>query len=187
MKSAWVIDTDFAPSSEPILEYIIGQGKMLEEETKGRVKGILSHGGTSFRNSIALLQAIATPAYSPTQHKDMKNASALYSKQTYEFFIVDNKHSYELSVFKITCNDQMPVSLSVDPTIALESGIPQKSDIDDLETFQKEFARIVASRKVRYIIMKLLEMPETEETTIVKEKLDKKTDSITDGDMKKDE
>ena len=187
MKSAWIIDTNFAPSSKPILEYIIAQGKMLEDETNGRVKGILIHGGTSFRNTIALLQAIATPAYSPTQHKDMKNASELYSKQTYEFFIVDSKHNYELSVFKLTCNDQMPVSLNVDPTIALESEVSQNSDIDDLETFQKVFVRIVTSRKVRYIIKKLLEMPETEETTVMKEELDKNPNSITDGDTKKDE
>ena len=187
MKSAWIIDTDYAPSSEPILEYINEQGKMLEEDTKGRVKGMLLHGGTSFRDSIALLQAIATPVYSPTQHEDMKNASELYNKQTYEFFIVDKKHNYELSVFKITCNDKMPVSLSVDPTIASESGVSQKSDINSLETFQKEFDRIVTSRKVRYIIMKLMELPETEETTIMKEELDTNPDSLTNGDTKKDE
>lgn len=187
MESLWKIDTDFSPSSEPVLRFIIKQGEILGEETKGRVKGVLNHGGTSFRDSISLLQAIATPAYSPTQHKDMKNASELYNKQTYEFFIVDNKHNYELSVFKITCNDKMPVSLSVDPTIAMESGISQKSDINDLETFRNEFAKIVASRKVRYIIMKLLTMPEDEKTTAMKENLDTNLDCLTNGETKKDE
>ena len=157
-ETIWIIDSDSDRSSKPVIDYIIDQGKDLERQTNGRVKGELALAGTSFIDSINLIQAIAKPVYSPTQHKDMKDASALYTKVTYEFFIVDKCHNYELSVFKITCNDIMPVSLSIDPTIAKESRIDQTMEINSLETFQKCFGDIVSTQKVRYIIRKLLEL-----------------------------
>ena len=97
--------------------------------------------------------------YHVTLSKGAKDASNLYLKQTYEFIIADEAHKYELSLFQITCNDTLPATLAIDPTIAEELSLDKQFEIGSLDRFKETFEEIVRSRKVIYIIDRLMKPP----------------------------
>lgn len=159
--SLWITSIGEDKSSQPILDYIRNQGKDLSDQTNGKIKGILVKAGSSLASIVDALSLISGQApYNPTHHKGLNDASELYNKTTYEFLIVDEIHKYELSIFKITCNDTLPANLSIDSIIAKEESLDSNCSIFSLEDFKGIFRRIVTSDKVVYVIDRLLKLPE---------------------------
>lgn len=159
-KSVWIINSDKNGSSQPIIDYITKQGTILGEETCGKIKGVLLPAEYSLRNlaidgADAFIRSFST--------KGFQNASDLYANKLYEFFIIDEIHRYELSVFQIKYNAILPVTLTIDRTIANEANLKETQRIHSLETFKSVFEKIVTTNKVVYIIERLLNMPLPEE------------------------
>ncbi len=160
-KSLWITSVGENKSSQPILDYIINQGEELKKQTNGKIRGVLTVAGASWNALIDTLSLfVSTIPYQPTHHKDLKDASDLYKKKTYEFLIIDEIHKYELSVFQLTCNDTLPVNLTIDSTIAKEEKIEENKNIYSLDTFKTVFKEIVTSEKVVYVIDRLLKLPD---------------------------
>lgn len=169
-QSIWILSDESEQSSLPIINYIQEQGRELSYDTNGKLKGVLVHAGVSWKEMATVLSntvdGITNGLYHTSFSKGAKDASRLYYKQTYEFIIVDEAHKYELSLFQITCNDTLPASLAIDPTIAEESSLSKQVEIGSLERFKDIFEDIVRSRKVIYIIDRLMKLPpDTNETS----------------------
>ncbi len=69
------------------------------------------------------------------------------------------------SLFQVTCNDTFPVTLLIDPTIADESSLDSKEEVENLDEFCSIFSGIVRSRKVVYIIDRLLHLSDEHKET----------------------
>ncbi len=161
-KSVWIINSDKNGSSQPIIDYITKQGTILGEETCGKIKGVLLPVEYPLSN-FAIAGADALLKIRSPSMNGFQNASGLYANQTYEFLIIDEIHRYELSVFQIKYNAILPVTLTIDRTIASEANLKETQRIHSLETFKSVFEKIVTTNKVVYIIERLLNMPLPEE------------------------
>ena len=160
-ESLWITSVDDHEPSKPVLDFIKEQASYLSEETGGKVKAVLAPAGTSWRSIISSLSLFSEDSYHPTHHSNANDASSLYKKRTYEFYIVDEKHNYELSVFQITSNDTLPASLAIEPTIASEAGFETNItdiQVNSLKEFISMFEEIIRSNKVMYIIDRLIKM-----------------------------
>ncbi len=180
-KTLWITSVGDDKSSQPILDFIRNQGKDLSDQTNGRIKGVLVKAGASWASLIDTLSLISGQVpYHPTRHNGVKDAGDLYNKTTYEFLIVDEIHKYELSVFQITCNDTLPADLSIDSTIAKEEKLEEHCSIFSLDSFTSKFTEIVTSRKVVYVIDRLLKLPDPQTEVSDEKALPKPEDTAED-------
>lgn len=168
----WIIANQNELPSQPVMDYIKQKGAELAKVTEGKLTAVLVRAGVSWKDVATTLadafDGITNGHYHATLSKDATDASNLYKKKTYEFLIVDDIHKYELSLFQITCNDILPASLLIEPTIAEEASLQKHIEIDNLEKFKEVFEEIIHCRKVIYIINRLIKLPpplqtETEE------------------------
>ena len=160
--SVWILSADKKESSKPILDYIIQQADDLLEKTGGKLKAALEATGIPLAQFAKRLSDLTPRVGRSNNHAKARDASTFYERHTYEFFIVDESHNYELSVFQITCNDQVPVLVVIDDDIAEDADMDKEQYVDSLEEFKGLFRDIVTSDKVVYIIDKLLHLPDPE-------------------------
>jgi len=162
-ETIWILSNQNERPSKPVIDYILQQGADLAQATEGKLTGLLVHAGVSWRDVtstlVDALGGITNEHYHATLSKDATDASYLYKKQTHEFVIVDETHKYELSLFQISCNDTLPASLLIEPTIAEEASLQKHIEIYNLEEFKKVFENIIHCRKVIYIINRLIKLP----------------------------
>ena len=95
-ESLWITSVDDHEPSKPVLDFIKEQASYLSEETGGKVKAVLAPAGTSWRSIISSLSLFSEDSYHPTHHSNANDASSLYKKRTYEFYIVDEKIKFRI-------------------------------------------------------------------------------------------
>lgn len=160
MESYWKLTTDGKPTDETIT-FIKEQADMLSKETCGKViaqfipKRLGAYGASAALAQAAEVFGMVSHVGSGRKGKD---ASVLYDYTQYEFFITDSKSKYELALFDITCNDEFPIQLEIENSIASEAKTNVSHEINSLKEFQDYFSRILKTRKVRYVIKRLIEM-----------------------------
>lgn len=171
-ESMWLISVEDHEPSKPIFDLINQQANYLSTETGGKVKGVLARATSSWHQiaqAISSTAAFLTDAYSSTHNHNANDASDLYNKKTYEFYIINEEHNYELSLFQITCNDTLPATMVIEPTIASEEGLKETIEIDSINEFTDIFRSIIRSNKVTYIIDRLLKLPSNQQSDNEKE------------------
>lgn len=156
MSSIWNINNT-TESTKETLDYINSQADELGKETGGAVlaKFIIRR---SNRFETALLSTAATVNTRSLMGKNGEDASVLYRKQAYEFFVTDKDNKYELALFDLICNDEYPIHLQIEKTIAEEAVLPQEVDATSFKEFSDYFRRIVKTTKVNYIIRSLIRL-----------------------------
>lgn len=158
IKSAWTFNRDEAKSSQPIFDYIESQINMLKNATDGKVIALLDDTHITNKQIAEALSTLSRTwdSIPLTINQDEKDASKLYEKHTKSFYITDKNNKYELFVFSITGNDELPVLLEIDETIAEEAGLEATIEIRSEESFKEAFDKMVQTHKVNYIINRLM-------------------------------
>lgn len=154
MESYWSFKRN--EGTEETIEFIIAQADLLGTETQNRVVAKFVKRRIAYPNFALPLEAIS----SALGTKKAANASDLYGKQEYEFFVTDRDNKYELAIFEIAFNEEYPIYLEIDETIAEEANIPCNNDISSFEVFKRYFEKILKTHKVSYVINKLIELTE---------------------------
>ena len=165
--TVWIISSTDRALSQPILSYIEQQAKEFAILTNGKLNAYLERTSTPWSTFLRELAAASRITTRSNKRSSVQDASDFYRKYTYEFFIADEIHNYELSLFQITCNDLLPAFVTIDSDIAEEEDMDKELSIESLEEFKDVFISIVQSNKVVYIISKLLSLsdPDSLETT----------------------
>lgn len=158
-ESVWRTGFTSTQSTAPIFDYIKQMCADLDEQTEGQIQAQIVPVHTAMEALQATLSAIKSPLTDVKLFEDSQNASKLYEKTRYQFFIYDRDHQYEFVVFELVCNDMFPVTLHIDETIAQEIKCSDTEKTSSFEAFQRVFERIVQANKVVYIIQKLKELP----------------------------
>lgn len=149
-ESLWKLNMETKEPTAPILEYIKKQALDLKVQTNGRVIAKFTE--------IRLNGLIKQASMLLTKNGLKKDASGLYNGVNYTFYITDQKEQYELDVFSLRCNDNFPVHLTIDETIAQEIQEETTLNVTNSESLKNVFVKMIQSRKVVYVINKLSKM-----------------------------
>lgn len=160
MENLWVIkDLPSEKSTENLIKFINEQVKYLSEGTSGKVQAnFIPRRSTMFEALGEMV--LSTSSFSSNRNRKGEDASKLYRKSQYEFFISDNKSRYELAVFDLLFNDSYPVKIFIESDIATEAKLEKEIEIQNIQQFQDIFQKIIQSNKVVYIIGKLMKLPD---------------------------
>lgn len=180
-ESNWITGFSAKQTTKPVLEYLKQQAKDLSDQTEGKVHAELAY-TNSMAHSIARSMILVT---SKLQHgklfEDSKDASLLYDKTSYDFFIYDEKHKYEFVLFQLECNDMFPVKILMDATVAQEMKMGDALKIESFGAFTQLFVRMIQTNKVVYIIHKLMNLEEREVIEGVSEEIDDSEEATEDN------
>lgn len=164
--SKWIISDTGNEATQPVFDFINEQIAFLCQETGGKVVAALEPAKKRWdeiAESITAAASFLTGAYPQTHHSGVGNAADLYKKSTYEFYIMDSGHNYELSVFQIVCNDTFPLTIVIEPSISEEAEfLSNRFVIEDFKRFERDFQSIVQTNKVRYIVSRLMNLASEE-------------------------
>ena len=159
MENLWIIkDIQKENNTTDLVNFINEQIAYLADGTAGKVQAHFIPKRLSLGETIVAF-ASSSP-FSSSRRRDGEDASQLYEKTKYEFFISDKQSKYELAIFDLCINDVYPAKLLIDPSIASEAKLDQEISVKNLEQFQKCFQRIIQSPKVVYVIGKLMQLPD---------------------------
>ena len=157
MESYWSIGKSNEKTQET-LNFLRTQADLLGQETHGNV---LAKFTDKRRSSTAVMQdALSQIAVDLNSVHEGENASKLYHRKEYEFYITDSASKYELSIFDIACNDEYPIFLKIDQSIAHEAKLKTDNDVESFQDFKQYFADILRTHKVNYVIRKLQQVAE---------------------------
>lgn len=162
MDNYWHINDNYKRSQD-VLDFIAAQSELLSQQTDGLVLAKLIK---KRFDSLAGMQAMITAMESNLSsfHNGGEDAGKLYGKITYEFFVTDKDGKYELSIFEISCNDEFPVDLRIEASIAEEARLQTRYTVESYDEFVGYFADILKAKKINYVIRKLKRIAETSKT-----------------------
>lgn len=159
----WIIKPIDNEPTSPVFDFLRKAADALAMQTGGKVLGTVAESGHPFGETLSVIAEISRGLYPPRLFSSSKDADDIYEKTNYYFIIYDKAHSYELPAFSMKCNDLMPISVSIDSTIAQEEGLQEKCEVSSFSAFQSLFRHIMQSKKVIYIISHLAQLPDVPE------------------------
>ena len=110
------------------------------------------------RASLARFETAFHSVSKPGSTREGKDASNLYGQNQYEFYITDKNAKYELAIFDMKCNDEYPIELTIDQSIAEEAELDTECEIETGDEFKRYFAEMLKTHKVIYVIKKLIQI-----------------------------
>lgn len=150
----WVIETLPANNTSEIVVFLNDQINKLKEMTSGKVIAVFEPRRISQLENITAQVADGLAKVSAAQ-----DASTLYNRKQYEYYITDKKKQYELAVFTLFLNEEYPAKMLIDNGLMKEAAIKQESiTINQFSEFLEIYKKIIQSHKVTYVIRKLNEM-----------------------------
>lgn len=167
-KNLWRFDEYNNASTAGITDFIKEQIEFLKEITDGNVIAVFTKRRvSSLEFAGSLLQKMLTEA--PRANDGAKDASNLYDRICYEYYITDKRKQYELGLFYLILGSNYPVILqNIDETIAEEAEIESNYEINNQNEFEDVYSKIVGTKKVSYVIQRLMNiMKEQDEKGIV--------------------
>lgn len=161
-ENLWLITNFETNSTKDIQSFIEEQISFLSAKTDGNVIAVFAPKRISLLahtlSGVANVSKQLRGEY-PVRGSDTMDASALYKRTCYEFYITDKRNQYELALFNLWMNDNYPVSIeSIDSTIRQEGQIDEYYEINSFGVFESIFTTIIQTKKVQYIIWKLNQM-----------------------------
>lgn len=157
MESYWILDGNGIESTEETFIFLKTQANLLKTNTNGKVLAIFREKRVfPFEKAlISTSELIPSPRFGI---RGCIDATTLYGKKRYEFYITDKDRKYELAIFEITCNDAYPISLEIDETIANEAKLQKEYDVQSYAEFEGYFIDMIRTKKVTYVIKKLCDL-----------------------------
>lgn len=157
MESYWILDGNGIENTAETFSFLKTQADKLKEETDGNVLAVFREK----RVSPLEKALISTGELIPSSRLGIQrgvDATTLYGKKWYEFYITDKNCKYELAIFEIACNDEYPISLEIDETIADEAKLQKKYEVQSYSEFEGYFIDMIRTKKVTYVIRKLCDL-----------------------------
>ena len=166
-ENLWMLHDYDVNSTKDIIPFLKEQAAFLSLDTEGNVIAVFTPKRIS--TMVKTLSGIARVSQQlsgelPIREQGTKDASELYNRACYEFYITDKKRQYELALFDLWLNDSYPITIqNIDSTIRQEAKMEERYKIDSFEEFKSVFTTIIQVNKVRYIIWKLDQLMKEQE------------------------
>lgn len=179
-KDYWIIEDFDAESTNNLVCFLKEQASYLEDRTKGNVLAVYTKlRQNSIARTVEMVGQVMGAVSGPKRTPGAEDASDLYRRFRYEYFITDKRKHYELGLFDLFIGDSYPVHMcNIDSTIVSEAGLETTYDFNSLDQFQEVYEKIIATRKVRFIISRLIRLMEEQDEQEAQNELLAQNESI---------